>query len=100
MRRGCALAKRTTRITVETLTLIAWRKRGSPSAKWCAACASKTQTLTVEQAAGICSVTQRTIFRLVETDCLHFYELPAGELLICAESLRRFAEEATWGESP
>jgi hypothetical protein len=65
----------------------------SASAKCCAACGSKTQTLTVEQAAGVCSVIQRIIFRLVGVNRLHFNEMPAGKLLICAKSLRRLAEE-------
>ncbi|HEX8846128.1 MAG TPA: hypothetical protein VF791_15865 [Pyrinomonadaceae bacterium] len=59
---------------------------------WCVACGAQTQAVTVELAARACSVTQRTIFRLVEANRLHFNETPAGEMLICAESLRRLAE--------
>ena len=94
------MAKRTTRVTVETHRLIVLRAREHAAIMWCAACGAETQAVTVGQAARICAVTQRTIFRLVEADRLHFHDMPAGELLICAESLFRLAEETPRGVSP
>jgi hypothetical protein len=93
------LAKRKITVTVETHSLTILRTRGHASATWCAACGAQTQTVTVEVAARLRSVTQRTIFRLLEAGSLHFNETPAGELLICAESLRRLAEGAAQEES-
>lgn len=88
-----ALAKRKIRITVETHSLTILRMRdNSTSAMWCADCGSQTQSVTVELAARVCSVSQRAIFRLVQAGRLHFNETPAGELLICAESLRRLTK--------
>lgn len=92
------MAKRTTRITVETHSLTILRTRGHASAMWCAECGAETRTVTTVQAACICSATERTIFRLVESGRLHFRETPAGELLICVESLRRLAEGSPRGE--
>ncbi|HLL72568.1 MAG TPA: hypothetical protein VK363_14085 [Pyrinomonadaceae bacterium] len=87
------MAKRTTRITVETHSLTVLRTQDSNTFDmWCAACGAETQMVTVELAARLCSATQRTIFRLVEAGSLHFNETPAGQLLICAESLRRLAK--------
>lgn len=80
---------------METYSLIVLRARKHASIMRCAVCGVEMQAVTVEQAAGICSVTQRTIFGLIEADRLHFHEILAGDLLICAESLRWFAEEAT-----
>jgi hypothetical protein len=45
--------------------------------------------VSLELAAILAAVTQRTIFSLVESDCLHFIETPEGQLLICTESLRQ-----------
>ncbi|HYP01398.1 MAG TPA: hypothetical protein VER76_14505 [Pyrinomonadaceae bacterium] len=84
------MAKRTTRITVETHSLTVLRTRDSNTFDmWCAACGAETQMVTVRLAASLCSVTQRTIFRLVEAGSLHFNETNAGELLICEQSLQR-----------
>ena len=88
------MAKRTTKVTVETHSLTILRTRGSASVVWCAACGMETQTVTVELAASLCSVTQRTIFRMLEADHLHFNETATGQLLICLESLRQLAESS------
>lgn len=48
--------------------------------------------MTVEQAALALSVTQRTIFRLIEKGLVHFAETAKGELLTCMDSLRRLED--------
>jgi hypothetical protein len=87
------LAKRTRRVTVETHSLTVLRTLGQTSSLWCKACGAETLAVTIDVAAGIGSVTQREIFRLIETGLLHFTEMPSGSLLICVESLRSRAEE-------
>ena len=86
------MGKRNTTITVETHSLTILRTQGRSARLWCAECGAQTQMITVEQAAGVCSVTERAVFRLVEGGGLHFHETSAGQLLICAESLQRLAE--------
>jgi excisionase family DNA binding protein len=81
------LAKRKAVITIETHSLTILQKRTRSFLLRCAVCEAETQMVTVEQAARVLSVTQRTIFRLVESDRLHFAETPEGQLLICVESL-------------
>lgn len=88
------LAKRKTTITVETHSLTILRTQGCSACLWCANCGAESQMITVEQAAGVCSVTQRAVFGLVEDARVHFTETPAGRLLICAESLRQLAESS------
>ncbi|HEX5705958.1 MAG TPA: hypothetical protein VFX96_01585 [Pyrinomonadaceae bacterium] len=86
------MAKRTTRITVETRSLTVLRARGSASFMRCEACGAETLMLAVEEAAALSSASHRDIFRLVEGRRVHYAETAAGRLLICAESLRRLAE--------
>ncbi len=82
------MTKRKTVITVETHSLTIVRSSNGATRLRCAACEAETQMLSIEQAASLFSVTERAIFRLVESRRVHFHETPAGQLLICAESLR------------
>lgn len=96
---GHILAKRKTVITVETHSLTIMQTRGRSSELWCATCQALRQMMTVEQAASLCSINQRVIFRLVESNRVHFNETPTGQLLLCTESLRQLTENLAGGES-
>lgn len=55
---------------------------------WCAACAEKVQMVTPAEAALLGHVSQRTIYRWIEAEKLHFTETPEGLLMICINSLQ------------
>ncbi len=88
------MAKRKTVITIETHSLTVMQTRGHSARLWCSACGHSRLMLTVKQAASVCSVSERAIFRLVESSRVHFHETDAGGLLICAESLHRPSESS------
>lgn len=55
----------------------------------CEFCRADVKMIGLDQAAGIATISQREIFRLVENGLLHFAETAEGALLICLESLRQ-----------
>lgn len=77
--------KRRTEIIIETERVIIVPAPAAPA--WCNACSLQVEMLTPEQAAALVNVTQRTIYRWVETQLLHFVEEADGRLLICRNSL-------------
>jgi hypothetical protein len=76
--------RRKTEITIKTDRLVIVRWRQSPDkAAWCEGCAAWVRMLTVDESAALSSVSPRVIYRLVESNQLHFKETAAGQLLIC-----------------
>jgi hypothetical protein len=75
-------------ITIETHSLTVLQMRDRASRHWCAACGAETLMATAMQAARAFSITQRTIFRLVENNRIHFVETPEGQMMICLDSLQ------------
>lgn len=63
--------------------------------KRCDDCAEPSGMITPEEAAALCDVSTRVIYRLLETGAVHFSEKPGGELLICLASLTAAATEAS-----
>ena len=57
---------------------------GAPVA--CAQCGEPM--LMTEQAAGLCDITQRRIFQIIETEAAHFAETKNGAVMICITSLK------------
>ena len=53
---------------------------------WCPSCRRRVEMVTPERAAQIASVTERTIYRWVEAEAVHFQEVH-GHLLICHPAL-------------
>lgn len=80
--------KRRTEITVETETIVCWRRRSrvTPTA-WCSQCAAEVELVTPEGAAAHSGFNLRAIYRKVEAGRLHFRETAEGRLLICLNSL-------------
>lgn len=54
---------------------------------WCAGCGRQGRMLTPAQAAALCSVSTRTIYRWAATGKIHQTHTPAGALLVCYSSL-------------
>lgn len=59
----------------------------------CADCRKEVIHLTVAQAANALGVSERTIFRLAESEQIHSTETDAGQLLICAVSATNYKEK-------
>jgi len=54
----------------------------------CPKCGTKAVMLPVEAAAAVTGITQRTLYRWMEEEKLHFIESPDGTVLVCAESFK------------
>ncbi len=61
------------------------RKSSTHRQTACAKCGEPM--LTAEQTAKMFGITQRRIFRIIETGAAHFTEAEAGALMICLNSL-------------
>jgi len=80
--------KRRTIITVESQRLTVVRSR-RPIEMWCKECDKDLLMLTPEAAAAFAGVSQRAIYRCVESGELHFIDTSDGTLLICSGSFLR-----------
>src|SRR4026208_391217 len=61
---------------------------------WCGTCAEQVQMVTPDEAAQLCQVSTRTIYRRIETGRFHFTETEKGFSLICLQSLESDASPA------
>ena len=62
------------------------RPFGSPQQR-CDKCTEPSGMITPDEAAAICRVSTRTVYRWLETGAIHFSEAAEGALLICLRSL-------------
>jgi excisionase family DNA binding protein len=53
----------------------------------CVRCAKPSGMITPEEAAALCEVSTRTVYRWLETGAIHFSETVGEGLLICLSSL-------------
>jgi len=74
-------------ITLEKTEEVLVRRRKRTAGVWCAACRATVRMLTPDEAATLAGVTPQTIYRWVETDRVHFTQVPDGALMICQKSL-------------
>ena len=79
--------KRRIEITVEKHRLIVLSRRKHSAAAWCDACGEQVQMVTPDEAAQLCNVSTRTIYRRIETEAVHFMETEEGFSLICLQSI-------------
>lgn len=56
--------------------------------QFCNQCGMERIFVSAEQATYLTKLTSREIFRLVETDAVHFFETEEGFLFICENSFR------------
>ncbi|HEY0375725.1 MAG TPA: hypothetical protein VGC87_02075 [Pyrinomonadaceae bacterium] len=78
--------KRTETI-IETHEVWVVRRRAGQPAVWCAECAGRPAMLTTEEAARLSGLSQRAVYRGVETGAVHFTETADGCLFVCPASL-------------
>lgn len=80
--------KRKVELTVTTNRRYIIRRPASKSSAECAVCGKPT--LTAEQSAKFFGISQRYLFRIIETNALHYAETETSEVLICITSLAEF----------
>ena len=56
---------------------------------WCEECKARVRILSPAEAAAVAAVSDRTIFRQIESRRLHFTETSQGAVLICLNSLMK-----------
>ncbi len=87
------MAKRTTRITVETRrTLII--QRANPVRAWCSHCAAEVDTVVLDAAGVLAQVDDSTIQQWLDSEELHAAQMKDGMARICLDSLLRSASRA------
>ena len=59
----------------------------------CKVCLKQVRMVGINEAAMIAKLNAREIFRLVESDQLHFTEDQSGLIFVCLPSLREFVRE-------
>ena len=74
------------KITVENeRLLVVSQRQGTES--WCEGCSARVRMLSPAEASALAAVSDRTIFRQIESRQLHFTETSEGAVLICINSL-------------
>jgi len=87
------MAKRTTRITVETRrTLII--QSANPVRVWCSHCAAEVDTVVLDAAGVLAQVDDSTIQQWLDAEELHAAQMKDGMARICLDSLLRSASRA------
>jgi len=77
--------KQKTEIEIELIETIAYSKREERFEAFCPQCKTPVEMTTPQVAAILSQLTEREIYRFVETDKVHFVE--TDRVLICLKSL-------------
>jgi hypothetical protein len=80
-----------TLITTETSETLIVRQATRQRA-WCEVCGAEVEMVSPELAARSAGVGVRAVFRLIETERVHFMESPDGALLVCLNTLKQIEE--------
>jgi hypothetical protein len=78
------MMKRTTEVTFETEELVSVKARGGFKG-FCKGCNAFVEMLPIDAAALLTGLGEREIFRLIETDEVHFLE--AERIFVCRDSV-------------
>ncbi len=81
--------RRRTEITVETHRTLRVSVRPRRVRFFCPACAAEVEMVSADLAARAAGLSEREVFRLVESGELHHAEAPDGRLLVCLGALLR-----------
>jgi hypothetical protein len=82
-----AHTKRRIEITVEKRRLVVLSQRNHSVHAWCETCGAQVQMVTPDEAAQLCQVSTRNVYRRIETGRIHFTETEKGFSLVCLQSL-------------
>ena len=80
------MAVKTTRITIETETLLIIR-RATVSSAWCPNCDAEVDVITLENDSLAEQITATQIQEWLATGKLHFWQIPNGPARLCVTSL-------------
>lgn len=75
------------KITVEKERFLILRREQEVQ-RWCGECGAMVRMIRPAEAAAVAAVSDRTIFRQIESRRLHFSETEAGSVLICVNSIK------------
>lgn len=87
------MAKRTTRITVETERILIIRG-ANPVRSWCTQCAAEVDMVVPEAAGVLAQVDHSRIQRWLDAEELHAAQMKDGSARICLDSLLKSARHA------
>lgn len=73
-------------------TFVIRQEPSGPVRAWCGECGADIECLTVDQTVTLTGLSARKVFRLVETERIHFCETEAGQLFICPNSAASFVQ--------
>jgi hypothetical protein len=79
--------RKKTEIIVERDQVLVIKRLNSQAAEWCDQCLKETRMVSVDEAAAVAGISERTVYRRVEDDLVHFTETTEGQLMICITSL-------------
>ena len=80
--------KRRTEITVETHEITIIRvSSGNATEAFCVVCRAAQKHFSVRRAAAVLRLSEKELFRMVESEQLHSVENVRGELFICGSSI-------------
>ncbi len=73
-------------ITVENHEVVIVRRARKSMKRWCPGCVAVVEMFTPEEAAAVCGLPVREIYRRVETGTIHSYESEKGLLWVCVNT--------------
>ena len=82
-----------TEVTIETHRLVVVRRRAGGAVAWCRHCDDLVEMINPDEAARLAGLSPRAVYRLVESESIHFTETQEGSLLICLKSIHRSIPE-------
>ncbi len=94
---GNVRTKRRTDITMEIDEIVVINTSHASAMARCERCAKRVRMITADEAAAIARVSTRTIYRLVESNLLHFIETPQGSVRICLDSIAEHKTQSLEG---
>jgi hypothetical protein len=74
-------------VTTEKRRIVIINRSYISPQKICDHCYEPSGMITPEEAAALCNVSTRTVYRWLETSAVHFTETAEGMLLLCLNSL-------------
>jgi hypothetical protein len=78
---------RRTEITIEVDRVITVSRRHQAAGLWCSACGEEALMLTPDEATSVSRLSTRAIFKMIDTEQIHFSETTSGLIRLCLTSL-------------
>jgi len=87
-RPGIVAAKKNTKITIESETVLLIRRDGLPEI-WCSGCSGQAKAIALDTLRVMANVSASVIEHCLQPEEFHIYEAPNGERMVCLNSLLR-----------